>query len=84
MWFIILFAVCCLAIPVSLEIHARGHDNILVRSGRDLADTRLGLLIKVVLGQTISWIHSLAALSLIVAVGWVSMRLAAWLLRAIF
>jgi hypothetical protein len=36
MWFIVLVAVCAIAIPISMEIHAKGSDNILSRCGNEL------------------------------------------------
>ncbi len=36
MWFILIFALSTLAIPIAFEIHHRGRDNILTRSGEEL------------------------------------------------
>jgi hypothetical protein len=84
MWFILLFALCGLAIPIAIEIHARGRDNILARSSRDLIRSRAGKALGELLGQTYGWLHSLVALTLLFLFAWGVLRLASWLLGLIF
>ncbi len=38
MWFILLFAASTLIIPIAFEIHYKGRDNILTRSGKELLE----------------------------------------------
>ena len=46
MLFILLFAFCALAIPIAFEIHAKGSDNILNRSIKELANSEFGKRVK--------------------------------------
>jgi hypothetical protein len=41
MWFILLFAACTTALPIVLEVHYKGSDNILTRSGEEIRRSRL-------------------------------------------
>lgn len=84
MWFVVLFAVCGLAIPIALEIHARGRDHILTRSSQDLVRSRAGRALATLLGQGVGWIHSLAALAVLFLLLAGFLKLAAWLLGLIF
>lgn len=65
MWFILLFAFCGLAIPIAFEIHVRGRDNILTRSGQELIDSSVGRRVTRLFGITTGWLYSLVALALL-------------------
>jgi hypothetical protein len=41
MWFILLVAACVMSIPIAFEIHHKGSDNILVRTGKEILDAPL-------------------------------------------
>jgi len=84
MWFILLFAICGLAVPIALEIHVRGKDNILTRSGSDLARSAIGRKLARTTGVTAAWINSLVALAALFALGWVALRLLSWLFGLVF
>lgn len=40
MLFVLIFIVLALALPLSVEIYKKGSDNIVARSGKELAETR--------------------------------------------
>ncbi|MBN8801051.1 hypothetical protein [Stenotrophomonas acidaminiphila] len=84
MWFILLFAVCGLAVPIALEIHVRGKDNILTRSGSDLARSAIGRKLARATGVTAAWINSILALAALFALCWAAFRLLSWLLALVF
>jgi hypothetical protein len=84
MWFILLFAICGLAIPIALEIHIRGKDNILTRSDSDLARSAVGRKLAQATGATASWINSLVALAVLFMLGWAALQLLSWLLGLVF
>ena len=65
MWFILLFALSALAIPVALEVSLKGSDNILSRSGAELVDSELGRRIARTFGLTKGWVYGVALLSVI-------------------
>lgn len=84
MWFILLFAVCGLAIPIALEIHTRGSDNILTRSSRDLARSTVGRQVVRITGATSGWANSLVALAVLFLLVVVGLRVLSWLLGLVF
>jgi hypothetical protein len=84
MWFILLFAICGLAIPIAIEIHVRGKDNILTRSGSDLAQSTLGRKLAWITGSTASWINALVALVILFTFGWAAFWLLSWILGLVF
>lgn len=80
MWFVLLFAICCLAIPIALEIHVRGKDNILTRSGSDLAQSAVGRRLGLITRASASWLNALAALAILFTFGWAVLWLLSWIL----
>lgn len=84
MWFILLFAVCGLAIPIALEIHVRGANNILARSGEDLARSAVGQKLTRATGATVGWANSLLALAVLFLLGWAALQFLSWLLGLVF
>ena len=43
MTFVILFVIFTFAVPLALEIYQRGSDNVLMRSGREIMQSRLAV-----------------------------------------
>ena len=84
MWFILLFAICGLAIPIALEMHVRGSDNILTRSSRDLARSAVGRRVSRISGATAGWANSLVALAFLFFLAWAALSVLSWLLGLIF
>ena len=84
MWFILLFTVCALAIPIAIEIHVKGSDNILSRSGKELLQSPVGKEMKRWFRLTKDWTYSLFALGLLFAIAVIAFKLLAWLLRLVF
>jgi tetrahydromethanopterin S-methyltransferase subunit F len=65
MWFILLFAFCGLGISIAFEIHIKGRDNILTRSGQELINSSTGRHATRLFGITTGWLYSLVALALL-------------------
>jgi len=84
MWFILLFTVCALAIPIALEIHVKGSDNIISRSGEELLHSRVGKTLGRLFGLTKDWAYSLFALGMLFAFAVIAFKLLPWLWRLIF
>ena len=84
MWFILLFAICGLAIPVVLEIYVRGDDNILSRSGSDLARSTLARNLTRVTGITVGWVTSLVVLVFVFVLFRILIWFLLWLLGLFF
>ena len=83
MWFILLFAACTMAIPIAFEIHYKGSDNILNRSGREILNRSGQKLSRSplirgpfkILEELGSWAVSIGVVSF-----WVIVFLSAWTL----
>lgn len=92
MLFIFLFAICGLAIPIALEVHVRGDNNILTRAGLELAHTTMGRRVGRIPGAAAEWANSLvalallflAAMALLFILGWGALSVLSWLLRLLF
>jgi len=84
MWFILLFTLAALAIPIALEIHVKGSDNIVNRAGKEILASPIGQRLRRVPGATKAWASALLALILLLVLGLLALRLLGWLLSLLF
>jgi hypothetical protein len=84
MWFVLLFTVFAMAIPIALEIYVKGSDNILSRSGKEISEWPLIVKFRKVFGSTKKWVYSLVMLGLFLIVATIVFQILAWLVYLIF
>lgn len=84
MWFILLVAACVMAIPIAFEVHYKGPDNILARSGKEFIESRVLRRVRGLLGA----LGASAVIVGVLVVGWFFIVFAwtflAWLLHLVF
>ena len=84
MWFILLFTVAALAIPIALEIHVKGSDNIVNRAGKEILASPIGQRLRRVPGVAKDWVSALLAVALLLGLGLLAFPLLGWLLSRLF
>jgi hypothetical protein len=83
-WFILLFTICALAIPIAMEIHVKGSDNILTRSGQELLRSRAVRRVAGLLGLTRDWIFATLTVVAMIVFVVIILKSIGWLARHIF
>jgi hypothetical protein len=84
MFYVLLFVICTLAIPIAFEIHYKGSDNILNRAGKELLEKDLVRKSMAFTGEMRAWAAAVWLLLITFFVIVLILRVLSWLLGSLF